>query len=196
MSMAVGTIALSCDGAAQGQWTPPPVTGYPVLQQPGAVPAGTVVPSRDLDTRSFLDRLHGYALAFIDNGQYPARTVNGGKTWRVDGPVFHMNAAQGGGGVGQMGVPSHEAGVASDNTAYAWGGATPDRVVVVTTDGGKRWWGALFPGLVLFVGNTDGHLVANVYGSVKQGHRTRTGLWAYSTKTGRQWTYSYSLGPQ
>jgi hypothetical protein len=134
----------------------------------------------------FADREHGYALAFIGNGTYPAGTVDGGKTWRVDGPALHIDAAQGPLGVGEMGV-------ASDRVAFAWGGVTPDAVIDITTDGGRQWWRAFLPGLVLFVGHEGGTVVANVYGSVTQGRTTHTGLWAYGTTTGRRWTYVNSL---
>jgi hypothetical protein len=136
----------------------------------------------------FADGEHGYALAFIGNDTYPAATMDAGRTWRVDGPVLHMNAAQGGVGVGEMGVASAE-------IAFAWGGATPDTVVDITTDGGKQWWRAFLPGLVLFVGHEGGTVIANVYGSVKERQTTHTAVWAYGTKTGRRWTYVNSLSP-
>lgn len=76
----------------------------------------------DLDTRAFENRDHGWALASINNFQYPARAVDGGLTWRIAGPPLHRDAAQGGSGVGQIGVPSAQTGWASNLTAFAWGG--------------------------------------------------------------------------
>jgi hypothetical protein len=182
-------------GIARKPWTPPSVTARLIGESAGAVPRGTLVRAADFKfdtrppngtTRAFADARHGYALALIDSGTYPTRTATAGRTWRVDGPVFHINAAQGGLGVGEIGV-------ASDTIAFAWGGVTPDTVINVTTDAGKHWWRAFMPGLVLFVGREGARLVANVYGSVTQGHAKHTGLWAYQTTTGRRWTYATSL---
>ena len=178
---------LSGGQAARKRWTPPPVVARPIVEQPGAVAVGTVVRTAALSSRVFADGVHGYALAFIDSETYPAATVDSGKTWRVDGPVFHIPAAQGAVAVGAMGV-------ASAGTAFAWGGVIPNTVVDVTTDGGKHWWQSFLPGSVLFVGQGGpGELLANVYGRVTMDGTTHTGLWAYRTTTGRRWTYAYHL---
>ncbi|MDQ6779065.1 MAG: hypothetical protein M3256_25250 [Actinomycetota bacterium] len=185
--------------AASRTWMPPSVAAMRIStsQSGGRVPLGTVVQPAAFKihalpphstTRVFADSRHGYALAFITSGTYPATTIDGGKTWRVDGPAFHIDAAQGGLGVGEMGV-------ASDRIAFAWGGVAPDSVIDLTTDGGKHWWRAFLPGFVLFVAHEGGTVVANVDGSMKQGRVTHTGLWAYGTKNGRIWTYVNTLSP-
>lgn len=144
------------------------------------------MPSHDLGRRVFADNQHGYALATIGGITYPARTSDGGRVWRVDGPVFHIPAAQGAVAVSEMDV-------ANPTTAFAWGGVVSTTVVDVTTDGGKDWSQAFLPGTVLFVGSAPGELLANVHGFVPRGHRVHTGLWTYATKNGRRWSYSYSL---
>jgi hypothetical protein len=165
-------------------------------EQPDAEPRGTLVSDADLKVRALVNGNDGWALAFLGNAQYPARTLDGGDTWRIAGPRLHRDAAQGGIGVGQISVSSPGPGGAVDPTAVAWGGVTPDGVVDVTTDGGQHWWSARLPGDVLFVGNQGRELVANVYGSVRQGNSTHTGLWAYGSKDGRRWTYINTLtGP-
>ena len=105
--------------------------------------------------RIFVDASRGFALARVPNGElYPAQTLNGGRTWRIDGPVFYVPAAQG---------PS----------ATAWVGAEPPRtyfaygqgsVVNITTDGGKHWRAAFLGDDVLSVtpGTKPNHVIAVV----------------------------------
>lgn len=181
--------------AARKPWTPPSVTARVIgAQADTATPGTRVNPSafklaiRPPNTlpRVFDDARHGYALANIGPATYPARTVDAGKTWRVDGPALHVNGMQAGLGVGEIGV-------VDANVAYTWGGITPDNVVDVTMDGGKHWWRAFLPGLVLFVGHEGPAVVANIYGSLTQRHTTHTGLWVYETMNGRNWTYATTL---
>lgn len=176
-------------------WVPPPITAGVIQEQADAEPRGTLVPGDDLKVRALVNAQDGWALAFIGNAQYPARTVDGGVTWRIAGPRLHQDAAQGGTGVGDISLSSSEPGGGGNPTVVAWGGVTPDGVVDVTTDGGQHWWSARLPGSVLFVGNEGRELVANVYGSVRQGNSTHTGLWAYGSMDGRRWTYITTLGP-
>ena len=47
--------------------------------------------------RVFANRLIGFALTDIPprgGGTYPVATSDGGRTWRTDGPVLHVPAAQ------------------------------------------------------------------------------------------------------
>lgn len=170
------------------QWSPPPLTAREMVEPQGfaIVRSGTVVKPADLGVRVFSDGRHGYALALINFETFPAMTSDGGRTWTVDGPLFHAPAAQGAVAVGAIGV-------SNARTAFAWGGTVPNTVVDVTTDGGRHWWQAFLPGSVLFVGDNGGELIANIYGSVRDGRTTHTGLWEYRSTTGRRWTYSYSL---
>src|SRR5579875_756470 len=161
------------------------ITGRRVAWRPGELRAGERVRAATLDIRVFEDARHGWALAFVGNAQYPAVTADGGAVWRIAGPALHVDAAQGGAGVGQIGVPSPHTGPADDQTAFAWGGVTPDAIVDATLDGGRRWWRTVMPGTVLFVGNEGRELVANVYGTVAG---AGAGVWAYATRDGRHWS--------
>lgn len=107
----------------------------------GVTKPGTVISGREVDARVFADSRHGFGLANIANGEtFPAATTNGGGIWRIDGPVFHVPAANGAAGVGYTGV-------AGLRTYFAYGSSA----VNVTTDGGKTWWQTLLGELVLAV---------------------------------------------
>jgi hypothetical protein len=173
-------VVVAADGRRRGT-----ITGRQIAWRPGELRAGERVSAATLDIRVFEDARHGWALAFVGNAQYPALTADGGVTWRIAGPALHVDAAQGGAGVGQIDVPSPHTGPVDDSTAFAWGGVTPDPVVDVTLDGGHHWWSTLLPGTVLFVGNKGRELVANVYGTVAG---SGSGAWAYVTRDGRHWS--------
>jgi len=114
---------------------------------------GTPVPSnhllqttQDQGQEAFADHRQGYGLAFIHSQTYPVTTSDGGITWRVDGPILYVAAADADEYVDQISAPS-------SRTVLVWG---PDsaNVVDVTTDGGDNWWSAnLGPG-VLGMGET------------------------------------------
>lgn len=131
----------------------------------------------------FADARHGFTLASIDGEIYPAATVDGGRTWRVDGPVFHISAAAAPVSLGGPGVAGPRTYFASEGLP---GGTT---VVDVTTDSGRSWWQALLPGGAVFVGAFDGELTAIVAPRTElQG--AGAPLWAYQSKTGIRWTYA------
>jgi hypothetical protein len=118
-----------------------------------SVRRGTLVRSSDLSVRVFVDARHGFALADLRNGEtYPAATVDGGKRWRIDGPVFHIPAANGAAVVTQVGA-------VRPNSYFAFGGGS---VVDATTDAGHHWWVASLGENVLLVvpGTSPHHLIA------------------------------------
>jgi len=149
---------------------------------PGFSRPGTVVGSKYLGVRVFVNNNDGFALATTRGTTYPAATVNGGKTWRIYGPEFHVSAANAPNVVTQVGA-------ASPARYFAYGGPGGGESVVVTTDAGKQWWRVYMPGVPLAV----------VYGPV--GATGKTGLqafvqagpnevWDYvSTDGGRRWSY-------
>jgi hypothetical protein len=152
---------------------------------PHGLPRGTRLRARHLGARVFADRRHGFALATTrDGATYPAASLDGGRTWRVDGPVFHVPAAQGPLAVDQ-------AGVASRNLYFAWG-AAEDTVVDVTADAGRHWRQVFLPATVVAVTanlGRPGGLTALVFGG-------RGGsLWIYRTADGRRWRLDGSLRP-
>jgi hypothetical protein len=147
---------------------------------------GTVVPSQDLFqvTQSqgqevFVSPQKGYGLAFVQSQTYPVTTADGGISWRVDGPIFYVAAADADAYVDQISAPSPQ-------TVLVWG---PDsaNTVDVTTDGGDRWRSAdLGPG-VLGMGETiTGKLWAVV--------ADPSARFFLSTNGGRTWSSRDTLG--
>jgi hypothetical protein len=149
------------------------------------LPPGTVVPTASLEAGLFADTRHGFTLARIDGTEtYPAATVDGGRTWRIDGSL--LPAASAGSGV------ISQPGIAGPRTYFVSEGIGAMTVVEVTTDAGKRWWQTLLPGGAVFVGAFDGELTAIVAGGVSRPGVQETFL-AYHSRTGRRWTYDDSL---
>ena len=102
---------------------------------------GTVVKSSDLFTdRVFANTSDGFALANHGSAQYPVRSVDGGRSWRIDGPQLHVDAADGAEGVGYVGL-------VGPRTFFAYGSS----VVDVTTNGGRTWWETYLGELVVAV---------------------------------------------
>jgi len=175
------TSAMAIQSRAK-EWSPPRVASHEIQRSPCSVSVGTYVRLPASGISQFVGRRVGYALVTVGNGTYPAKSVDGGRRWHVAGPMLHQNAAQGGAGVGVINVEGPD-------VALAWGGITPDGVIDWTTDGGAKWFTVRLPGLVLYVGGEGGTLVANIYGSVRQGTTTHSGLWAYRANAGGSWSY-------
>jgi hypothetical protein len=97
-----------------------PFAGQADSAVPDLQPAGTLVPTGDV-TPTVSDSSHlRFGLAFLPTlGQtYPAISTDGGMTWRLDGPLFHVNAADGAAVVSSVGTLGLKG-------AYFWGqGAT------------------------------------------------------------------------
>lgn len=141
---------------------------------------GTIVGSSALGVRVFPNARHGFALANVNGGQYPAATGNGGATWRIDGPVLHADAAQGPLAVTQVGA-------ARPSTYFAWAGPGGGSAVDVTTDAGKHWWRALLPGVPLAVVH-NGELSAYVEVPTTSAPNPKAEIWVYVSKDGgRHW---------
>lgn len=137
--------------------------------------------------RVFANASVGFALASVDSAQYPARSLDGGRTWRIDGPQVHIDAADAAEGVQYVGV-------ARPRTFFTYGSEAVD----VTTNGGRTWWETFLGELVVAVvpGPRTNELVAYVQ---QQLNSTRTSLaaatWQYVSRDGgRHWTYSPALG--
>ena len=146
----------------------------------------TRVPAREVDAQVFADATHGFGLANLANGEtFPARTTDGGTRWQINGPVFHVPAANGAAGVSYTGR-------AGTRTYFAYGSS----VVDVTTDVGKSWWQAFLGELVLSVVGHQQALVAVVQ---QQAPTTSESLksvtWVYVSRDGgRHWRYNDQLG--
>jgi hypothetical protein len=160
---------------------PHEITARHLRPRPGAVAPGTKVrDSALLGARAFWNARNGFALADVRSAQYPARTTNGGRTWRIDGPQFHVDAADAPEGVGAVGI-------AGPHTFFAYGSSVAD----VSTDGGRTWWEAFLGDLVVAVVRGPRGLVAYVQHTT--GDRAVT--WQYvSGDGGRHWRYSTAIG--
>jgi hypothetical protein len=181
----VGVSAASTRSAAAAATPQKTVTALRITRRPGTLAPGTKVSSADLGQRVFSDGKHGFALASVGQAQYPAATNDGGTTWKTDGPALHINAAQ-------APLSVVDIGAANRKTVFAYGSG---QVIDTTSDGGKKWYGALFDGLVMaVVRGSRGHLVAFVDGSTSS--ISSSGVtWQYVSKNGgRSWRYDTTVG--
>ena len=169
--------------AASGAQAAPPqkIAAKRLHARPDAVAPGTTVRDSALfGVRTFWNARVGFALADVRQAQYPARTTDGGKTWRIDGPQFHVNAADAPEAVGFVGM-------AGSRRLFAYGAS----VVDASTDGGRTWWEAFFQDLVVAVVRGPRGLVA--YVQHQTGNRAVT--WQYLSRDGgRHWRHTTAIG--
>jgi photosystem II stability/assembly factor-like uncharacterized protein len=158
------------------------VTARRIVRRPGTLAPGTKVrPSDVVGQRVFTGARRGFALASTGDADYGVATTDGGKTWKTDGPALHLHAAQAPLAVVFIGA-------VNPRTVFAWGGG---QVIDTTSDGGRNWYGALFPngGPVAVARDFRGHLLAFI-GSFN-GART----WKYVSRDGgRTWHYQSTVG--
>jgi hypothetical protein len=184
-SSIVGVAAVSTRSVAAAASQPKTVTASLITRPRGTLAPGTKVRSADLGHRTFTDAKHGFALASVGQAEYPAATSDGGKAWKTDGPALHIDAAQ-------APLSVVDIGAASRKTVFAYGSG---QVIDTTSDGGKKWYRALFDGLVMaVVRNPQGHLVAFVDGSTTTSNSSGV-TWQYVSKNGgRTWRYDITVG--
>ena len=158
---------------------------------PGSHPLrrGTRVGNDFSGTRTFATRRDGFALGNLSASEggatYPLATIDGGKTWRIAGPIVNVPAAQGGADVSQ-------AGVINARTWFMCCGL--NTVVDVTSDAGRHWWAASLPGEVINVyagDNPHAPLIAVVRPFPTAHSRQR--LWIYASRDGRRWAFDPSV---
>jgi hypothetical protein len=162
------------------------LTGHRLRPRAGAVRPGTRVRSSQVfGDRVFADAKIGFALAGVREAQYPARSTDGGRIWRIDGPQVHVDAADAPEAVSRVGV-------GGTRTFFAYGSSAVD----VTTDGGRTWWETFLGELVMSVVPGPGNeLIAYVQQSVNNGTNSPATTWQYVSRDGgRHWRYSTSLG--
>ena len=153
-----------------------------------AIKPGTPVDSARLRTRVFADAKHGVALFNNLAGEtFPATTIDGGRVWRVAGPVLHAPAAQGALAVTQVGTDG-------PGTYTAFGDGS---VVDVTNDGGKHWWRAALGDEVPAVIASGRQLIAFAQEQEPSARETlHAVVWVYrSTDGGRVWHATSDLAP-
>ena len=176
----------SARAATAGISAPRRIAAKRLRPRAGAVKPGTTVSSSALFTvRVFANGSDGFALANDQEAQYPVRSVDGGQTWRIDGPQLHVDAADGPQGVGFVDVDG-------PRTLFAYGSS----VVDVTTNAGGTWWQAYLGELVVAVVPQSAHtLVAYVQQQTKPDSVRHALTWQYVSRNGgRSWTYSTNLG--
>jgi hypothetical protein len=153
----------------------------------GVLRPGSAVKSSTLGTRVFTGTKRGFALATVKGVTYPAATVDGGRTWKTNGPEFHLPAAQ-------APLVVTMVGAAKPKTDFAWGGPQGGNVINVTTDGGKTWWQAFPQEVVLSVLAVPRHrLIAIVQAPTSSGGTTAVTSVYVSKDGGRHWKYDNKL---
>lgn len=151
-----------------------------------ALKPGTLVSHAALfGDRVFANASDGFALANGNQAQYPAVTRDGGRTWRIDGPQLHIDAADGPEAVGYVGI-------AGPRSYFAYGSS----VVDVTTNAGRTWWETFLGELVVAVVPGPGNdLIAFVQQQVSNGSANPVVTSQYVSRDGgRHWHYSSALG--
>ena len=148
-----------------------------ILRSHGLPADGTRVAVPHRDRRVFVDAQNGVALVSVHDEAMPARTTDGGRVWRIDGPGLFTEGAADAAAV----VDDLDAEDAS--TFYAYGGGN---VVDITSDGGRIWRQALFQGLQVSVSPVAKGLAAYVDQSNSTGTQGLT-IQFYTTNGGRSW---------
>lgn len=93
-----------------------------------------------------------------DGYLYPARTLDGGKTWEINGAWFGNPTADAENSVETIGG-------ASSQVAWAWDRPPrdPSQALFTTIDGGQHWYRTVWQGIVTSIGQgSNGDLVARV----------------------------------
>ena len=183
-ALAVSAAALAVGVGSAAAAGPQQTVTATLISRPGQTlaPGSTVSASKIFGNRVFTGAQRGFALVDTGQAQYPAATVNGGKTWKTDGPALHLNAAQAPLAVIYIGA-------AGPKTIFAWG---TGQVIDTTSDGGQHWYRALFFGLpVAVVRNPQGHLVAFVDGETSG---SNSSLQYVSKNGGKTWRLDNTIG--
>jgi hypothetical protein len=109
---------------------------------------------------------------------YPAISTDGGATWKVDGPLFHVDALQGASVVGGVGA-------LRPHGTYFWGRGGV--LIWITYDSGAHWWTVVFGGGVDQLRFRKGTLEAVALGG-QVDHGTAIQRFLYSsTDSGKTW---------
>jgi hypothetical protein len=180
-ALAAGFVVLGLLAGPAAAGPPKQIAAKRLRPRPGAVARGTKVrDSALIGPRAFWNARDGFALADVQQAQYPARTTDGGRTWRIDGPQLHVNAADGPEGVSAVGL-------AGPHTFFAYGASVAD----VSTDGGRTWWEAFLGDAVVAVVRGPRGLDAYVQNAT--GAKAVTSQYA-SRDGGRHWRLSTAIG--
>jgi hypothetical protein len=152
---------------------------------PSIEPVGTAVPGHDVTAPvSDNSKLKLGLATFPSSTQtYPAISTSGGTTWKVDGPLFHVDALQGASVVTASGVlPPHG--------GCFWGRG--GNLIWITYDEGAHWWTAVFGGGVDDVSSRNGTIQAVVFGAQVRTTALQRFLYV-STDSGKTWRVRQQL---
>ncbi len=180
LALAVGVAGVASAAAPK---PPKKLVATLITRQPHTLKPGSPVKAASIEQRVFVNAGDGFALADTDSAQYPAKTTDGGATWKTFGPAVHLNALQ-------APLAVTEIGVANRRTVYFYGSG---QAVDVTSDGGKQWWRTFTEELSLaVVPGISGRLVWVTQDSPNGGAAL---TWTYeSSDGGRVWHYTTALG--
>ena len=147
---------------------------------PNEQPVGSPAPRSDVTATVSSGRDLQFGLATFPSSPqtYPAISTDGGSTWKIDGPLFHVDAAQGAAVVESTGA-LRPAG------AYFWGRG--GNVIWMTYASDAHWSLIAFGAGVDQLNSTRGTLEAVVFGN-QVDHATATQRFLYtSTDSGKTW---------
>ena len=143
-------------------------------------PVGTLVPISDVVVTATDNRQLRFGLATYSSAgdaAYPAISTDTGITWKIDGPLFHVDALQGASVITSVGSFGTDG-------AYYWGRG--GNVVWVTTDRGSHWWLTGFSYGVNRVTASHGTLRADALGRQLKGGEIESFRYT-SNDSGRTW---------
>jgi hypothetical protein len=147
---------------------------------PNVQPVGTSVPAQDVaaSTSDKAQLRFGLATFPASSQTYPAISTDAGATWKIDGPLFHVDALQGASIVGSSGV-------LPPRGAYFWGRGGD--IIWISHDEGAHWWKVVFDGGVDDVTLKKGVLEAVALGGQVE-HATALQRFLYSSSdSGKTW---------
>lgn len=139
--------------------------------------SGTKVTVSRGDRRVYVNASDGVALVSVHGELMPARTTDGGRIWRIDGPGLFFE------GAADAAVTVDNLDAQSPSTFYAYGGG---QVIDITSDGGRVWRQAIFQGLEAGVSPIGHGLAAYVDQSNSTGTQGVT-VQFVTTNGGRSW---------
>jgi hypothetical protein len=142
-------------------------------------PAGTPVPGHDVTATATNSSTLRFGLATFPTSTqtYPAISTNGGTTWKVDGPLFHVDALQGASAV-------LSSGTLPPRGAYFWGRGGD--LIWLTYDEGAHWWNVAFGAGVDELSARHGTLEVVVFGAQVRTTALQRFLYV-SSNSGKTW---------
>lgn len=174
------TISAVCLAASDYRFSP----AYEV-QKPGTAvsPSSVLSEFNGGFNEAFVGAAQGYALADVNSQTYPAVTLDGGHTWRINGPMLYRAAADAGQVVSEIGA-------APPDTVFIWGSGN---VIDFSPDGGMNWCEANMGGSVLSMGASSASSVWAILGSPPVTGQSSGPTTTYiSDDGGRTWVLSRS----